>query len=171
MSKTILPPTATFAAYVTDMGAEVVQNWYNTLSQVDKDEIVDTINHLLPIPVTEWRRPEFDKVSPPLVEIRCKANQTNHVIRLYGVFDETVRARIILLNATDSKKTSNDRAAQDLALDRLKLIKTGKGTTHEFYFQGKSSGKSPAQQGIKSANGVLKFGQGNRLSNSGNKKR
>jgi len=87
------------------------------------------------MPVTEWRRPEFDKVTPPLAEIRCKSSQTNHTIRLYGVFDEKIRARFILLNATEAKKKDQDQEAQNIAIKRMELIRNRKASTHEFEFE------------------------------------
>jgi hypothetical protein len=171
MSKHAPAPTATFVGYKTKAGGKIVQEWYDGISQIDRDEIIDTINHLLPLPVTEWRRPQFDKVDAPLVEIRCKSSQANHAIRMYGVFDETIRGRIILLYGTDAKKADKDKAGQKLAIERLKLLKQGKGATDEFHFEKKPTGASTPQQGVKNAASVLQFGQGNRVSNPSHKKR
>lgn len=129
------PPPATFAGYVSPAKGMLVQDWYDSLTQVDRDEILDQVTYLSSMPVTEWRRPEFDKVTPPLAEIRCKSNQTNHTIRLYGVFDENIRARFVILNANEAKKKDQDQDAQNLAIERLGFLKTGKASTHEFEFE------------------------------------
>jgi hypothetical protein len=63
MSKMTPLPTATFVGYKTEADGKIVQEWYDGLTQVDREEIIDTVNYLLPMPVTEWRRPEFDKVT------------------------------------------------------------------------------------------------------------
>jgi hypothetical protein len=129
------PPPVTFAGYVSPAKGKLVQEWYDSLTQIDRDEILDQVNYLSSMPVTEWRRPEFDKVTPPLAEIRCKSSQTNHTIRLYGVFDEKIRGRFIILNATEAKKKDRDQDAQNIAIKRLGLIKTGKANTHGFKFE------------------------------------
>jgi hypothetical protein len=160
------PPPATFVGYVSQAGGALVQNWYDSLPEVEVDEIVDTVNHLRSLPVTEWRRPEFDKVTSPLVEIRCKANKTKHVIRIYGVFDEQVRAKLILLSANECKKTDSDKPTQDLALERLALLRSGKASTHEFYFEKRTTRTDQTKQGIARPTSVFESGQGNRVPNS-----
>jgi hypothetical protein len=90
---------------------------------------------------------------------------------MYGVFDDAIRGRIILLNGTEAKKTSKDKPGQDLALARLKLLKAEKGKTDEFYFERKSAGESASEQRIKDANGLVKPRQGNRLPDTSHKKR
>jgi len=134
-------PLATFAGYISPAGGKLVQGWYDSLSQADKDEILDQANYLSALPVTQWRRPEFDKVANPLAEIRCKCSETKHTIRLYGVFDASVRARFVLLLGTEAKKVGHDQGAQKLALQRYDLLKTGKASTHEFKFE---EGTTPA---------------------------
>jgi hypothetical protein len=164
------PPPATFYGYVSPAGGKLVQDWYDSLIQADIDEIVDTVNHLRALQVTQWKRPEFDKVAYPLVEIRCKANKANHVIRIYGVFHETERARLVLLSANESKKTGHDKSTQDLALTRLALIKSGKATTNEFYFEKNIPRKDQAKQRVANAPSVLEFRQGNRIPNPSDKR-
>lgn len=171
MSKSAALPTPAFFGYITEANGRIVQEWYDSLCQSDRDEIVDTINYLLSMPVTDWRRPEFDKVTPPLVEIRCRASQANHTIRIYGAFDDIVRGRIILLNGTEAKKKSRDAAGQDLALTRLKLLRARKGKADEFRFEKEPAGESPSEPGVKAQDGVIQFRQRDCLSNPGDKKR
>jgi hypothetical protein len=128
------PPPATFFGFVSQAGGKLVQDWYDGLPQIESDEVLDTVNTLRSVPCTEWKRPSFDKVSHPLVEIRCKANQTNHEIRIYGVFDDKVRSRVIFLAFNECKKKNKDQATQDLALMRLALIRARKASIHEFRF-------------------------------------
>jgi hypothetical protein len=129
------PPQVQFAGYVSEAGGLLVQDWYDGLTVEERDEIKDTLNYLVSIPITDWRRPEVDKVASPIVEIRCKATKTNHMIRLYGVFDSNVRARFIILHATEAKKRGSDQKAQKLALKRTVAVNSRKVSTHEFSFQ------------------------------------
>lgn len=130
-----MPPQVQFAGYVSEAGGCLIQDWYDGLTVEERDEIKDTLNYLVSIPITEWRRPEVDKVVSPIVEIRCKAPKLNHTIRLYGVFDENIRARFIILHATESKKKASDKTAQKLALKRVASVNSRKASTHEFSFQ------------------------------------
>lgn len=144
------PPPATFVGYRSPAGKNLVQEWYDSLVQADRDEILDTFNYLASTPVTGWKRPEFDKVAYPLAEVRCKSSTTNHEIRLYGVFDDKVRARFVLLNGTEAKKRSTDQASQNLAIQRNDLLKAGKASTHEFKFE---EGITPADTPRESQSG------------------
>jgi phage-related protein len=128
------PSLCTFAGYVSEAGGKLVQDWYESLPREEHEELLDILNYLSNMPMTSWRRPEFDKVTPPLHEIRCKANKKNHIIRVYGVFDAKVRGRFVMLHGNECKKTGNDQAGQDLALQRYSLLKQGRATTHEFAF-------------------------------------
>jgi hypothetical protein len=132
-----------FAGYVSETGRRLVQQWYDGLPVGERDEIKDTANYLQSLPVTSWKRPEYDKVTPPLHEIGCKANVAKHWIRVYGVWDKKVRARFIMLFGNESKKKGYDKEGQALALKRLALLEQGKGSTHEFVFEKKPSGPDP----------------------------
>ncbi len=129
------PPPCSFGGYVSEAGGKLVQDWYDSLPTAEHDEIFDTVNHLASMPVTSWRRPEFDKVDDPLYEIRCKANKANHYIRMYGVFDPDTRGRFILLYGNEAKKKDEDKDGKAVALKRWGLVKNGKASTHEFVFE------------------------------------
>jgi hypothetical protein len=126
------PPLCSFAGYVSEAGKRIIQNWYDSLPEQEHDEVQDTLNYLAETPIPLWKRPEFDKVKPPLHEVRCKANQKNHVLRVYGIFDPKVRGRFIMLAANESKKADHDSATQQLALDRLSLINQRRASFHGF---------------------------------------
>lgn len=112
-----------------------MQDWYESLPAEEHDEIQDTMNHLASIPVTSWRRPEFDKVDAPLSEIRCKANKANHEIRIYGVFNPKVRGQFVFLYGNEAKKKDEDKAGKAVALKRWGLVQNGKASIHEFEFE------------------------------------
>lgn len=165
MNRQVLPPS-TFAGYVSEAGRELVQEWYDGLAQTERDELLDTVNYLQSIPVTEWRRPEFDKVQPPLHEIRCKDVKTKRYIRVYGVFDEQVRARFVLLYGNEAKKDKRDEAGQRVALDRNALLKAGKASTHGFKFEKGTDQQGQAKQGSADAASRLQSRKEHRLPDS-----
>jgi hypothetical protein len=129
------PPPCSFAGYVSEAGGQLVQDWYESLPAEEHDEIHDTVNHLASIPVTSWRRPEFDKVDAPLYEIRCKANKANHEIRIYGVFDPKIRGRFVFLYGNEAKKKDEDKVGKAVASKRWGLVQNGKASIHEFEFE------------------------------------
>lgn len=123
-------PLWTFAGYTSEAGGYIVQEWYDGLPEEEHDELQDVLNYLS---ITEeWKRPRFDKVHPPLHEIRSKAAIAKHVIRVYGVFSQDVRRQFVLLFGNEAKKVGYDKKGQNVALSRLSLIKQGKSSTHEF---------------------------------------
>lgn len=153
----------TFAGYVTESGRRVVQEWYDGLPVEEYEELQDVLNYLAVL--ENWRRPEFDKVKSPLHEIRSKANQANHCIRVYGIFDRKVRRRFVMLYGNEAKKVSMDKNGQKTALDRLSLLDQGRASTHEFVIENESAQQSAAQQGISKEISGFQSKQRNRLPN------
>jgi hypothetical protein len=128
-------PIWTFAAYVTEAGGQIVQEWYDSLPLDDYESLQDLLNYMAS--AERWGRPEFDRVTPPLHEIREKANVLNHEIRIYGVFNPTVRRQFIFLHGVTAKKKDRDKKAQDVALTRLSILERRKGSIHEFAIEGR----------------------------------
>lgn len=123
----------TFEGYATPAGNHPVQDWYHKeLGEDERDLLRDRINHLKDVERHLWKRPGFDKLDGELNEIR-KDVPGNGTIRIYGYFHPEKRRCFVLLEGKYKNK-GNDRAGKRTALDRLKLIKQGKGTTHEFDF-------------------------------------
>jgi hypothetical protein len=127
----------TFAGYETAAGGRIVQDWYDSLPVEEYEELQDTLNYLAD--TKDWRRPEFDKVTSPLHEIRSKANCANHLIRVYGFFDPKIRRRFVMLHGNESKKVGYDKKGQEIALNHLSLLKQGKASTHEFAVERESA--------------------------------
>jgi hypothetical protein len=153
----------TFSGFVTEGGRRTVQEWYDGLPGEEYEELQDVLNYLSVL--ENWKRPEFDKVQSPLHEIRSKANQANHCIRVYGVFDRKIRHRFIMLYGNEAKKVSKDKNGQRIALDRLSLLNQGRATTHEFVIESDSAQQSAAQQGISKEISGIQSKQRNRLPN------
>jgi hypothetical protein len=140
------PPTlSSFAGYVSEANGKIIQEWYDGLPYVDKDEIKDTLNYLASIPPSQWRRPEFDKLDAPLHEIGCKSR--DHWIRIYGAFDKRQRGRFIFLYGNAEKKKKNDAPGKRKALDRWSLLEQRKASTHEFVIERRASSQDPKGQG------------------------
>ena len=129
------PTLCTFASYVSEAGGRLVQEWYDGLPDTERDEIQDTLNYLASIPPWQWKRPEFDKLEAPLHEISCRASETNHWIRIYGVFDKTQRGRFIFLIGNAEKKVRNDKNGKAAAIERFRKLEQGKASTHEFVIE------------------------------------
>lgn len=130
-------PLWTFAGYITEMGKRIVQEWYDTLPMEEHEKLQDRLNYMAN--AESWTRPEFDKVTNPLHEVRVKANAANHQIRVYGVFDTEVRRRFIFLHGVTAKKKDRDRKGQEVALRRLSVLRQGKASTHEFVIESRTT--------------------------------
>ncbi len=130
-------PLWTFAGYITEAGRHIVQDWYDSLPIEEYEELQDQLNYMANAEI--WTRPEFDKVTNPLHEVRVKANLANHQIRVYGVFDKTIRRRFIFLHGVTAKKKDRDRKGQEVAFTRLGLLRQGKASTHEFVVESRTT--------------------------------
>src|ERR1700742_1624304 len=107
-------PLWTFAGYISEAGGRIVQDWYDRLPIEEYEELQNLLNYMAD--VDTWTRPGFDKVTPPLHEVRVKAGAANHQVRLYGVFDAQVRRRFIFLHGVTAKKKDHDQKGQKVAL-------------------------------------------------------
>jgi hypothetical protein len=137
------PTLWTFAGYVTEAGRHIVQEWYDSLPIEEYEELQDLLNHMAS--AEKWTRPEFDKVTSPLHEVRVKANIANHEVRVYGVFNPDVRHQFLFLLGVTAKKKDKDKQGQDKALARLALLKQRKASTHEFVIESRSAGSDSTQ--------------------------
>jgi hypothetical protein len=133
------PPLWTFAGYITEAGGRILQEWYDTLPENQYEDFQDQLNYLADTEV--WKRPEFDKVAPPLHEIRI--NET----RVYGVFHPGRRRCFLFLHGVTAKKKKHDKKGQDVALAHLALLKQGKARTHEFVIEGRPTQSNQTKQG------------------------
>ena len=137
----------TFRGYSTEADRQIVQEWYDSLPDEDYEELQDILNYLGSVDIGGWKRPKFAKVQRPLYEVRSRANAANHEIRLYGVFDDTIRGCFLFLHGVTAKKKSHDKKGQDVSLARLGLLKQRKASTHEFIVESRSPESNPARQG------------------------
>lgn len=133
-------PLWTFEGFVTDAGTRIVEHWYHEELSVDERDLIrDRIRYLQNVERNLWRRPGFDKVKDEIHEIR-KDTSTGW-IRIYGYFHPQKRHCFVLLHGHD-KDDKNDKPGKRMASDRLKLLRQGKGRTHEFSFEERPAGKN-----------------------------
>ena len=126
-------PLWTFRGYTTEAGNSLVREWFHGELGIDeRDSIRDRINHLKYIERHLWIRPGFDKLEDDLSEIRIKTPAGP--IRMYGYFPPGERHCFVILLGL-YKSADNDRKGKNVAKDRLKLLRQGKGSTHEFSFE------------------------------------
>ena len=135
-------PLWTFAGYITEAGSRIVQEWYDSLPIEEYEELQDLLNYMAS--AEKWTRPDFDKVTSPLHEIRVKANIANHEIRVYGVFNREVRRQFLFLHGVTAKKKDRDKKGQDIALARLALLKQRKASTNEFVVESRTTSQDKA---------------------------
>ena len=128
----MVKPLWSFEGFVTEALNRVVQGWYwDDIGIDERDDIRDRVNHLGNVERHLWKEPHF-KFLGEIGEIRKK--RPNGALRIYGYFSNP--HVFVFLNGT-LKKTNHDKQGMDTALMRLKKLKQGTGTTHEFDFEEK----------------------------------
>jgi hypothetical protein len=137
-----------FYGYRTPNLREDVQEWFDSLSDEERDETTDVFGYLQPLPKTMWGKPEFEPLDHGISEIRIKVNALNHrvIYRIYGAFwPERQRYSYTLLVAKN-KKVDNDRRGKKEAIARLKQLERKEATIHEFKFEKEPDRQAPARK-------------------------
>ena len=125
----------TFHGYKTSAGNRDVQEWFKLLSESERDEAMDAIGYLQHEPIHLWVEPHFKKICDDISEIRYKAGVEKITYRIYGSFwPEGSRFSYMFLLGR-GKKVKKDQGSKKLAVDRLKNLRSGRATTHEFEFE------------------------------------
>jgi hypothetical protein len=123
-----------FYGYVTPAGRREVQDWFNALTDPEKDEIRDVLMYLQPLPLRLWGKPEYEMLGDGLSEIRVKVGALNKTIRIYGCFwPERQRCSYTFLLGKE-KKVKNDEGGKKDARKRKGALGRGEATVHEFEF-------------------------------------
>src|ERR1035441_3157327 len=116
-----------FDGYMTPNRRLDVQEWFDALSEDEKDEARDVLAYLQHQPRHLWCRPEFEVLDHDISEVRFKVNalHVQHVYRIYGAFwPERKRYSFTFLIGKD-KKVDNDRKGKKEAIDRLGRLRRG----------------------------------------------
>lgn len=123
-----------FHAFETPAEGRPVQDWFDALSEAEKDEIRDTVVYLQHLHPAGWKYPRFEPLGDGLSEIRIKVGSLNVWIRIYGFFwPQQTRFSYTLLYG-GSKKVKNDKHGKNEAIRRKRLLENGKAGIHEFSF-------------------------------------
>jgi hypothetical protein len=120
-----------------------VQDWFNGLTTIEREEVLDLLGYLQNMTDRLWRRPEFDPLDGEngISEIRVpelrvskqgKIEKVNY--RIYGCRGPGERI-YTFLHATD-KDVKNDELGKAIARGRLAQLKRGDATNRKFNFAG-----------------------------------
>ena len=123
-----------FHGYQTAAGGQVVQAWYNGLSQDEKDEVQDVLVYLQRLPRKSWCEPVFEAFDPDISEVKIKVNVLKRIYRIYGTFWPRGKRYVYTFLLGKNKKKKNDFQGTRLARRRLQNLKNGSATIHEFEF-------------------------------------
>lgn len=163
------PPLWTFEGFVTPAGNRLVDDWFHHhLSESVRDFVRDRINYLKDVERHLWKRPGFDKLDGELNEIR-KDIPGGGTIRIYGYFPPGKRHCFVFLEGR-YKEQRNDKSGKRVAEDRLRQIKNGEGTTHEFDFEERITPEDSKGTESSGATGKLEPFRRNRVPNSSDKR-
>jgi hypothetical protein len=133
-----------FLGYQSAEEGKPVQTWFDALPEVDRYEIVSTVNYLQSLPIC-WDEideiEEFDSLEGEggiseirVPEIRREENgvRKKFAYRIYGVFGPKEGAYTFLHGCAKPKR--NDREGKRIAKERLGKLTRREADVHEFNF-------------------------------------
>jgi hypothetical protein len=123
-----------FFGYKTEADGEIVQEWFDALSDDERDEVVDVLGYLQHLQIDRWKYPHFEHLGAGLSEIRIKVSTLNLTIRIYGSFGPAGQRFAYTLLYGGNKKVKNDKHGKKEAVRRKQILENGKATVHEFEF-------------------------------------
>jgi hypothetical protein len=124
----------TLYGFQTKAEGRVVQEWFDGLSDEEKNEARDTIGYLQHLDLSQWKLPRFEHIGDGLSEIRFKVASLNLWVRIYGSFWPPRVRRAYTLLYGGNKKVKNDRRGKKEAGRRKRLLENNEATVHEFEF-------------------------------------
>ena len=84
-----------FYGYVTPGGGCDVQEWFDSLSEDERDEARDAIGYLQVQPRRLWNKPKFEAFDADISEVRFKASIAKRAYRIsYTVLSGTIASDI-----------------------------------------------------------------------------
>jgi hypothetical protein len=139
----------TFYGYRTPAGGPDVQEWFDGLQEEEQDEVRDRLGYLQKLPPGAWGKPIFEPLGDEISELRIKVNvpHLKAVYRIYGAFWPEGRRYSYTLLLGKDKKVDNDRRGKREAIKRLKRLRRGEATTHEFKFERGTDREIAPEQG------------------------
>jgi hypothetical protein len=139
----------TFYGYRTPAGGPDVQEWFDGLQEEEQDEVRDRLGYLQKLAPGAWGKPVFEPLGDEISELRIKVNvpHLKAVYRIYGAFWPEGRRYSYTLLLGKDKKVDNDRRGKREAIERLKRLRRGEATTHEFEFERRTDRQIAPEQG------------------------
>jgi hypothetical protein len=122
----------TFYGYRTPAGGNDVQDWYDGLSDEERDTATDTLAYLQHLEPHLWSKPEFHRLGDGLGELRFKVNELNRIFRIYSCFWPKRLCCSLLLGA--NKKKWNPKKTIAEARKRKSALEARTASIHEFKF-------------------------------------
>lgn len=124
-------PLWTFKDYVSPTGANDVETWYEALSPKGQARLDSILEHLGAS--QSWQKPEFKRLSGDrhkgLGEIRFKDGGVQQ--RLIGMNGLRESEYTFLIGCTEKDRKYDPSSALDTAVERRKLLETGRASTSE----------------------------------------
>src|SRR5258708_2446563 len=107
-----------FYGDVTPAGGREVQEWFDALTDPEKDEVRDVVGYLQVLPLRLWDKPEYERLGDGLSEIRLKVNLLNKTYRTYGCFWPGGERFSYTFLLGKEKKVKNDERGKEEARKR-----------------------------------------------------
>jgi hypothetical protein len=131
-----------------------VQDWFDGLVDIEREEIVDLLAYLQNMTDRLWRRPEFDplegdngisEIRVPDLRLPKQGKVEKITYRIYG-FRGPGEGVYTFLHATD-KDVKNDKLGKAIARERLAQLRRGDATIRKFDFEGKPDQETSKRAG------------------------
>ncbi len=129
-----------FYGYETASEGSDVQNWFDELTEDERDDARDTIVYLEHLKKELWGEPHFKGLNGKLSEIRFKANEAKKWYRIYGFFWPPRKRYSYTFLLGAGKKVSNPKKDIVKARKRLDRVADGSVNIHEFEFKKRPTG-------------------------------
>jgi len=138
--------------FVTAAGNPVVQEWYwDEIGIEVRDALRDRMNYLTTVEKHLWKKPLFEWFGD-IGEVKKRVS--TGALRVYGYFPDDSNTFVFLHGVVKNK--TKDHEGTDLAKMRLKRLKNGEGSTHEFNFEERASSEDSTGQKDQGPTGGIK---------------
>jgi hypothetical protein len=136
-----------FYGYQTPALGRDVQEWFDSLLEVEREEALDVAAYLQLTPRHLWGKPHFEPFDADISEIRFKVGVLKRIYRIYGAFWPEGKRYCYTFLLGKNKKVDNDRRGRNEAIERLKRLRRREATVHEFEFEKKPDRENQTEQG------------------------
>jgi hypothetical protein len=124
----------TFKGYLSESGAPVIEEWYESLSAKEQVKLSTILEHMADNHNTDWNPNHVFPLSgyKGIYEIRFRVRNVLH--RPLGCFGPNQNEFTLLIPAREQGDTFKPKGAPAIAMNRMEIIKAQKERARELSF-------------------------------------